>query len=56
MLIPLLTSNQHITKINYAFVPVQDFSRLWTDEELYIKYGLAEEEIAFIESTIRLMD
>lgn len=32
---------------------VQDFSKLWTDENLYAKYELAEEEIAFIESMIK---
>ena len=39
----------------YSFVPLQDFSKPWTDEELYAKYGLTEEEIAFIESMIRPM-
>jgi site-specific DNA-methyltransferase (adenine-specific) len=40
----------------YSFVPIQDFSKPWTDEELYAKYGLTEEEIAFIESMIRPME
>ena len=40
----------------YQFVPLQDFSKPWTDEELYKKYGLTEEEIAFIESMIRPME
>ena len=40
----------------YSFVPVQDFSKPWTDKELYKKYKLNKEEIAFIESTIRPMD
>lgn len=40
----------------YTFVPIQDFSKPWTDEELYAKYGLTDEEIAFIESMIRPMD
>jgi site-specific DNA-methyltransferase (adenine-specific) len=35
---------------------MQDFSKPWTDEELYAKYGLNEEEIAFIESMIRPME
>jgi site-specific DNA-methyltransferase (adenine-specific) len=29
---------------------------LWTDDELYVKYGLTEDEIAFIESIVRPMD
>ena len=40
----------------YQFVPVQDFSKPWTDEELYQKYGLDEKEIAFIESMIKPME
>ena len=40
----------------YEFVPVQDFSKPWTDEELYAKYGLTQEEIDFIESMIRPME
>ena len=40
----------------YQFVPLQDFSKSWTDEKLYAKYGLTEEEIAFIESMIRPME
>lgn len=40
----------------YQFVPMQDFSHPWTDEMLYEKYGLTEEEIAFIESMIRPME
>lgn len=40
----------------YSLVPLQDFSKPWTDEELYAKYGLTEEEIAFIESMIKPME
>ena len=45
-----------MTQSTYSFVPLQDFSQPWTDEELYAKYGLTEEEIAFIESMIRPME
>jgi site-specific DNA-methyltransferase (adenine-specific) len=55
-LVAQIAMSQHITKSSFAFVPVQDFSKPWTDEELYTKYGLNEEEIAFIESMIRPMD
>lgn len=48
-------SSIHITKDSFAFVPIQDFSKPWTDEELYKKYGLNENEIADIESMIRPM-
>jgi site-specific DNA-methyltransferase (adenine-specific) len=40
----------------YELVPLQDFSEPWTDEKLYKKYGLTEDEIGFIESMIRPME
>jgi site-specific DNA-methyltransferase (adenine-specific) len=52
----LIKNTQNISKASYAFVPIQDFSESWTDEKLYKKYGLTEEEIAFIESLIRPME
>ncbi|MBQ8968862.1 MAG: Eco57I restriction-modification methylase domain-containing protein [Bacteroidaceae bacterium] len=55
-LVSQLMFSHHITKTAYQFVPVQDFSHPWTDEMLYEKYGLTEEEIAFIESMIRPME
>lgn len=55
-LVLLLKNTQHATQKVYRFVPLQDFSHPWTDEMLYEKYGLTEEEIAFIESMIRPME
>jgi site-specific DNA-methyltransferase (adenine-specific) len=46
---------QHATKKVYSFVPIQDFSKPWTDEELYEKYGLTENEIEFVEKIIKPM-
>ncbi|MBF0751928.1 MULTISPECIES: Eco57I restriction-modification methylase domain-containing protein [unclassified Pasteurella] len=40
----------------YELVPIQDFSKPWTDEELYKKYGLTQNEIEFIEKMIRPME
>ncbi|MBR1933099.1 MAG: Eco57I restriction-modification methylase domain-containing protein [Prevotella sp.] len=40
----------------YRFVPLQDFTRPWTDADLYAKYGLTDEEIQFIESMIKPME
>ena len=54
-LVAQIALSHHITKGGFAFVPIQDFSRSWTDEDLYAKYGLSEEEIAFIESMITPM-
>jgi site-specific DNA-methyltransferase (adenine-specific) len=55
-LVLLSKSTQDATAKVYRFVPVQDFSKPWTDEELYKKYGLTKDEIAFIESMIRPME
>lgn len=49
-------SSIHLTKEKFRFVPVQDFSRSWTDADLYAKYGLTDDEIAYIESTIKPME
>ncbi len=44
---------QNTMKNAYAFVPMQDFSKPWTDKELYKKYKLTKEEIDFIETMIK---
>lgn len=48
--------SQDATAKTYRFIPIQDFSKPWTDEELYAKYGLTQEEIDFIESMIKPME
>lgn len=55
LLLQALTSI-HITKDKFCFVPKLEMSCNWTDEHLYTKYGLTEEEIAFIESMIKPME
>lgn len=40
----------------FQCVPLQDFSKPWTDEELYKKYKLTEEEIAYIEENVEPME
>ena len=49
-------SSMNITKSNFKFVPIQDFSQSWTDAKLYKKYKLTQPEIDFIESMIRPME
>ena len=56
LMLGLKKVTQHTTSKVYQFVPLQDFSKPWTDEKLYAKYGLNEDEIAFIESMIRPME
>ena len=55
-LLLIASSGQHITRATFQFVPLQDFSRPWTDADLYAKYGLTDDEIQFIESMIRPME
>ena len=55
-LILLQKNTQDAPKRVYEFVPMQDFSKPWTDAELYTKYKLTREEIDFIESMIRPME
>ena len=47
---------QHAMRGVYQLVPMQDFSKPWTDEELYEKYRISDSEIAFIDSMIKPMD
>ncbi|MDR3172431.1 MAG: Eco57I restriction-modification methylase domain-containing protein [Treponema sp.] len=54
-MLALIKISQNTMKNAYSFIPIQDFSEPWTDEKLYAKYGLTQEEIAFIESMIRPM-
>ena len=46
---------QNVSRDAYQFVPLQDFTKPWTDAELYAKYKLTEEEIAYIEDNIEPM-
>ena len=55
-LVSQLSFSQDITKERFAFVPIQNFTEAWTDEKLYKKYGITEEEIVFIDSLIRPME
>ncbi len=56
LLILLHKPSQHTTRKVYAFVPTQDWTRQWTDTDLYAKYGLSDDEIAFVEKIVRPMD
>jgi site-specific DNA-methyltransferase (adenine-specific) len=56
LLILLHKPSQDTTRKVYTFVPIQEWSRQWTDDALYAKYGLAANEVAFIESIVRPMD
>jgi site-specific DNA-methyltransferase (adenine-specific) len=55
-LVLLVKNTQDAPQKVYSFVPSQDFSKPWTDDKLYKKYGLTKGEIAFIESMVRPME
>jgi len=54
-LILLHKPSQDTTRKVYSFVPMQKWTKRWTDEALYAKYGLSDDEIAFIEKLVRPM-
>jgi site-specific DNA-methyltransferase (adenine-specific) len=55
-LVAIRKQDQGASKAVYHYVPIQDFSKPWTDAELYAKYGLTDDEIIFIETKIKSMD
>lgn len=65
-LVGIKKQTQHATRTVYSFVPLQDFTDKsdidWSkpvsdiDKQLYKKYGLTQEEITFIESSIKPME
>lgn len=56
LLVLLHKPSQDTTRRVYTFVPTQNWSKNWTDEELYKKYNITEDEISFIESLVRPME
>jgi len=54
-LVAARSSAQDLARSAYSFVPLQDFSKVWNDEDLYAKYSLTDDEIAYIEKLIRPM-
>jgi site-specific DNA-methyltransferase (adenine-specific) len=49
-LVSLRKVAQHATRDVYAFVPDLTYDRAWSDANLYKRYGLSADEIAFVES------
>jgi site-specific DNA-methyltransferase (adenine-specific) len=49
-------SSMNISSENFRFVPFLSYDHKWTDEELYERYGLDDNERKTIEATIRSMD
>lgn len=65
-MVSIVKVSQNVTQIVYKYVPLQDFTPNsdidWSvsvkeiDKQLYKKYGLSEEEIAFIETHVKEME
>ena len=63
-LLSLKKVSQDTVKGCYDFIPLQDFSKPWTDDDLFKKYRFSKEEINYIklnvwpekESTVKSMD
>jgi site-specific DNA-methyltransferase (adenine-specific) len=55
-LLSLRKISQDAMRATYRWVPQQSWDQVWTDKELYKKYKLTKDEIAFIESMIRPME
>lgn len=55
-LLSTILLTQNIAKDKFQLIPLQDFSRPWTDADLYAKYKLTPDEIAFIENMIKPME
>ena len=56
LLILLHKPSQDTTRKVYTFVPTQEWTKQWTDADLYAKYGLSSDEIEFIEKIVRPLD
>jgi site-specific DNA-methyltransferase (adenine-specific) len=54
-LVSLRKATQDAARHVYGFVPDVPLDHEWTDEALYKRYGLSEDEIIFIESIVRPM-
>jgi len=55
-LMSLFMYSHGITRDTFAFIPILDMTKTWNDKNLFKRYGLTEDEIAFIESKIRIME
>lgn len=55
-LVSLRKITQDATHSAYTWVPIQTWDRVWTDDSLYEKYGITNQEQAYIESQVRVMN
>lgn len=55
-LVSLRKITQDALRSVYRWVPQQEWDHAWTDEELYAKYGITEDEQAYIAEMVREME
>jgi len=55
-LIATVTSTQHLSKSNFRYVPVLDYTQEWNDEILFDTFGLSTKETNFINLMIKPME
>ena len=55
-LVGLRKNTQHITRDRFSFVPLMPMIKEWTDKNLYMHFGLSDEEISFIDAIVRPME
>ncbi|MGC3974215.1 MAG: Eco57I restriction-modification methylase domain-containing protein [Nitrospira sp.] len=55
-LVSLRKITQHALRSTYAWVPEQSWTRTWSDEDLFAKYGITVQEQEYIESQVRAMN
>ena len=55
-LVLMIKNTQHGTRSVYRLVPSQNFEKILSDNILYKKYSLNEEEIKFIENLVKKLD
>lgn len=52
-LVSSILLTQNITRAMFEFLPIPEFSQIWTDDLLYRQYNLTDEDIALIERSIK---
>ena len=55
-MVNLLRSNQNMRPDMYQFAPRLDFTRSWTDDQLYARYNLSPRERDYIGLVVRDMN
>lgn len=55
-LLHITSSGMHLNRKSFMFVPILDFTKKWSDTDLYKRYKLSNDEIVYIESIIKQMD